>query len=73
MRVFTNSYEFLTLEDDETGDFYLDTIPTYSIQANLYPAPTRYYRYLDENNINFKSDYKLNINEEDFVKAGFIT
>ena len=71
LRVFTNSYEFLTLEDDETGDFYLDTIPTYSIQANLYPAPTRYYRYLDENNINFKSDYKLNINEEDFVKAGF--
>ncbi len=71
LRVFTNSYEFLTLEDDETGDFYLDTIPTYSIQANLYPAPTRYYRYLDENNINFKSDYKLNINQEDFVKAGF--
>lgn len=71
LRVFTNSYEFLTLEDDETGDLYLDTIPTYSIQANLYPAPTRYYRYLDENNINFKSDYKLNINEEDFVKTGF--
>ena len=71
LRVFTNSYEFLTLEDDETGDFYLDTIPTYSIQANLYPAPTRYYRYLDENNVNFKSDYKLNIYEKDFVKAGF--
>lgn len=71
LRVFTNSYEFLTLEDDETGDFYLDTVPRYSIQANLYPAPTRYYRYLDENNINFKSDYKLNIDEEDFVKAGF--
>ena len=71
LRVFTNSYEFLTLEDDETGDFYLDNIPTYSIQANLYLAPTRYYRYLDENNINFKSDYKVNINEEDFIKAGF--
>ena len=26
---------------------------------------------MDENNINFKSDYKLNINEDDFVKAGF--
>ena len=26
---------------------------------------------MDENNLNFKSDYKLNINEEDFVKAGF--
>ena len=71
LRVFTNSYEYIYLEDDETGDIYLDTLPTYSIQANLYPAPTRYYRYLNEDNINFKSDYKFNLNDSEFIKLGF--
>ncbi len=71
LRVFTNSYEYINIEDDETGDIYLDTLPTYSIQANLYPAPTRYYRYLNEDNLNFKSDYKFNLNDSEFIKLGF--
>ena len=70
LKVFTNSYEYLMLEDEDTGDFYQDTAPTYSIQPNLYSAPTRYYRFLKENNTNLKIDYKRNLNEEEFIKIG---
>jgi len=70
LKVFTNSYEYLMLEDEDTGDFYQDTAPTYSIQPNLYSAPTRYYRFLKENNTNLKIDYKRNLNQDEFIKIG---
>ena len=71
LKVFVNSYEFPEVEDEETGDFFLDTVPTFSIQTNLYPGPTRYFRFLEEDNFNFKTDYKLDFNEEEFLKIGF--
>ena len=70
LKVFTNSFEYLMIEDEETGNFYQDATPTYSIQPNLYSGPTRYYRFLEEENANLKLDYKLNFNEEGFIKLG---
>ena len=70
LKVFTNSYQYLEVEDEETGDFYLDTVPSYEINPSLYPGPTRYYRFLDEDNINLKTDYKFNLNDEEYIKIG---
>lgn len=47
LRVFTNDYQYLSSDAD----------PTYSISANLYPVPTRYYREMDESN----ADAKVNV------------
>lgn len=70
LKVFTNSYEYLMIEDDETGELYQGTDPTFSIQPNLYAGPTRHYRFLEEKNANIKADYKLNLNEDEFIKVG---
>ncbi len=47
-RFFTNSY-FPTLSG----------IYRYAIQPSIYSVPARYYRYLNENNYNFKVNFKL--------------
>ena len=70
LRVFTNSFEYLLVEDEDTGDFYQDTDPTYAIRDDLYPVPTRYFRFLEEDNVNFKIDYKLDFNSEEYLKIG---
>lgn len=70
LRVFTNSFEYLLVEDEDTGDFYQDTVPTYAIRDDLYPVPTRYFRFLEEDNVNFKIDYKLDFNSEEYLKIG---
>jgi len=44
-----------------TNSFFPDLsgIYRYSIQPSLYNVPTRYYRYLNEDNYNFKINFKL--------------
>ena len=59
LRVFTNSFEYLFVEDEDTGDFIQDSIPTFAIRDDLYSVPSRYFRLLEEDNLNFKLDYKL--------------
>lgn len=70
LKVFTNSFEYFLIEDEETGEFYQDTVPTYAIRDDLYPVPTRYFRFLEEENMNFKIDYKLDFNAEEYLKVG---
>jgi outer membrane receptor for ferrienterochelin and colicin len=47
-RFFTNSYR-----PDLSGEY------RYSIEPSIYNVPARYYRYLNENNYNFKVDFSL--------------
>ena len=70
LRVFTNSFEYLYVEDEDTGDFIQDSIPTFAIRDDLYSVPSRYFRLLEEENLNFKLDYKLYFGAESYIKVG---
>jgi hypothetical protein len=70
LRVFTNSFQYLYVEDEDTGDFIQDSTPTFAIRDDLYSVPTGYFRLLEEENLNFKLDYKLNFGVENYIKVG---
>lgn len=54
MRFFTNSYY-----PDLSGQY------TYAVQPSIYTVPARYYRYLSENNYNFKVNLSLNLGKKE--------
>ena len=55
LRYFSNDF----LLDDITGD------TTYSIQASIYPVPTRYYRELDQTTTDAKLNLEFDINQKE--------
>ncbi len=55
LRYFSNDYTI----DDITGD------TNYSIQASIYPVPTRYYRNLDQTTGDGKINFEFNIKEKE--------
>jgi len=55
LRYFSNDYTV----NEITGD------TTYSIQASIYPVPTRYYRELNQSTTDGKINFELNIKEKD--------
>ncbi len=54
MRFFTNSYY-----PENEGKY------RYGIEPSIYKVPARYYRHLDENNINFNVDFTLDLGEKE--------
>lgn len=55
LRYFSNDYTV----DEVTGD------TNYSIQASIYPVPTRYYRELNQTTSDAKLNFEFNIKEKD--------
>ncbi|MBL4593627.1 MAG: TonB-dependent receptor [Flavobacteriales bacterium] len=55
LRYFSNDYTV----DEITGD------TNYSIQASIYPVPTRYYRELNQTTTDGKINFEFNIKEKD--------
>lgn len=55
LRYFTNDF----MVDETSGD------TAYSIQASIYPVPTRYYRNLEQNTADAKLNFEFNLNEKE--------